>query len=217
MRSKEEANDYRYFPDPDLMAFEPSDEWMAEVAAQVVELPMARKQRFMNDYGLPDGDAEVFVNDVPLGDYYEPIAKESKSPKAVANWIINNLRAKLAESETALTELKFQPQAINELIGIVDSGKISSKIAQDVFSEMFASGKNPSAIVEEKGLAQVSDSGAIEGFCDQAIADNPKSADDFRAGKAAALNFLKGQVMKLSRGKANPNLVGEILQKKLSS
>ena len=217
MRTKEDAHDYRYFPDPDLMAFEPSDEWMAEVAAQVVELPMARKQRFMNDYGLPDGDAEVFVNDVPLGDYYEPIAKESKSPKAVANWIINNLRAKLAESETALTELKFQPQAINELIGIVDSGKISSKIAQDVFSEMFASGKNPSAIVEEKGLAQVSDSGAIEGFCDQAIADNPKSADDFRAGKAAALNFLKGQVMKLSRGKANPNLVGEILQKKLSS
>ena len=217
MRTKEDAHDYRYFPDPDLMAFEPTDEWMAEVASQVVELPLARKHRFMSDYGLPAGDAEVFVNDVALGDYYEPIAKASKSPKAVANWIINNLRAKLAEADMDLADVKFEPMAINELLAIVESGKISSKIAQDVFSEMFLSGKNPKAIVEEKGLVQVSDSGAIEGFCDQAIADNPKSADDFRAGKAAALNFLKGQVMKLSRGKANPNLVGEMLQKKLSS
>ncbi len=217
MRTKEDAHDYRYFPDPDLMAFEPSDQWMAEVASHVVELPLARKQRFMNDYGLPAGDAEVFVNDVALGDYFEPIAKDSKSPKAVANWIINNLRAKLAESDTDLADVRFDPQGINKLIAIVESGKISSKIAQDVFSEIFTSGKSPDAIVEEKGLTQVSDSGAIEGFCDQAIADNPKSADDFRAGKGAALNFLKGQVMKLSRGKANPNLVGEILQKKLSS
>ncbi len=217
MRTKEDAHDYRYFPDPDLMAFEPSDQWMAEVASHVVELPLARKQRFMNDYGLPAGDAEVFVNDVALGDYFEPIAKDSKSPKAVANWIINNLRAKLAESDTDLADVRFDPQGINKLIAIVESGKISSKIAQDVFSAIFTSGKSPDAIVEEKGLTQVSDSGAIEGFCDQAIADNPKSADDFRAGKGAALNFLKGQVMKLSRGKANPNLVGEILQKKLSS
>ena len=216
MRTKEDAHDYRYFPDPDLMPFEPSDEWLADVRSQVVELPLARKQRFMTDYELPAGDAEVFVNDVALGDYFEPIAKGSKSPKAVANWVINNLRAKLAEADQEIEDLKFAPEAINELIGIVDSGKISSKIAQEVFATMFESGKNPAAIVEEKGLAQVSDSGAIEGFCDQAIADNPKSAEDFRAGKKAALNFLKGQVMKLSRGKANPNLVGEMLEKKLT-
>jgi len=170
----------------------------------------------MTDYDLPAGDAEVFVNDVPLGNYFEPIAKASKSPKAAANWIINNLRAKLTETETELSDLKFDPQAINELVAIVTSGKINSKIAQEVFTEMFVSGKNPAAIVEDKGMAQVSDTGAIEGFCDQAIAANPKSAEDFRAGKTAALNFLKGQVMKLSRGKANANLVGEMLEKKLS-
>ena len=217
MRTKEDAHDYRYFPDPDLMAFEPDDAWMAEVAQDVVELPLARKQRFIREYGLPASDAETFVNDVPLGDYFEPIAKASKSPKAVANWIINNLRAKLAETESSLDDLKFEPKAFIELVGIVESGKISTKIAQEVFIEMFNSGKNPDAIVEEKGMAQVSDTSAIEGFCDQAIADNPKSADDFRAGKGAALNFLKGQVMKLSRGKANPNLVGEMLEKKLTA
>lgn len=217
MRTKEDAHDYRYFPDPDLMPFEPDDAWLASVKEQVVELPLVRKQRFINDYGLPAGDAEIFVNDVPLGDYFEPIAKASKSPKAVANWLINNLRAKLTETESELADLKFSPEGINELIAIVESGKISSKIAQDVFTEMFASGKGPAAIVAEKGLTQVSDTGALDAFCDQAIADNPKSADDFRAGKAAALNFLKGQVMKLSRGKANPALVGEMLEKKLTA
>ncbi|MCS1410656.1 MAG: Aspartyl/glutamyl-tRNA(Asn/Gln) amidotransferase subunit B [Verrucomicrobia subdivision 3 bacterium] len=217
MRTKEDAHDYRYFPDPDLMPFEPNDEWMASVAEQVMELPLARKRRFISDYSLPPGDAEVFVNDVALGDYFEPIAKASKSPKAVANWVINNLRAKLAESNTDIEDLKFEPEGINELIRIVESGKISSKIAQEVFSEMFESGKSPGATVDEKDLAQVSDTGAIDSFCDQAIAENPKSAGDFRAGKKAALNFLKGQVMKLSQGKANPNLVGEILEKKLSN
>ena len=216
LRTKEDAHDYRYFPDPDLMPFEPDDEWISSVAERVVELPLAKKRRFMTDYGLPAGDAEVFVNDVPLGDYFEPVAKASKTPKSVANWIINNLRAKLAETDTSLSDLSFDPQAINELVALVDNGKINSKIAQEVFAEMFNTGRNPKSIVEEKGLAQVSDTGAIEGFCDQAIADNPKSAADYRAGKTAALNFLKGQVMKLSRGKANANLVGEMLEKKLS-
>ncbi len=216
MRTKEDAHDYRYFPDPDLMPFEPSDEWIESVAACVVELPLARKQRFMNDYDLPPGDADVFVNDMALGDYFEPIAKSSSSPKAAANWIINNLRAKLAESESNIADLKFEPEGINQLIGLVERGKISSKMAQEVFAAMFESGKSPQAIVDEKGLAQVSDTGALEAFCDQAIAENPKSAADFRAGKKAALNFLKGQVMKFSRGKANPNLVGEMLEKKLS-
>ena len=217
MRSKEMAHDYRYFPEPDLMPFEPTERWLEEVSNRVVELPLARKQRFITTYQLPAPDAETFVNDVPLGNYFETLAKQSKSPKTVANWVINNLRAKLTETQATLGELKFKPENILELTSLVDSGKISSKIAQDVFAEMFSSGDAPSQIVEKKGLAQVSDTGAIEKFCDEAIAANPKSAEDFRAGKPAALNFLKGQVMKFSKGKANPNLIGEILERKLKN
>ena len=217
MRSKEQAHDYRYFPEPDLMPFVPDEAYIASIKAKVVELPLARKQRFMRDYQLPASDAQTFVWDVPLGGYFESAAKASKSPKAVANWVINNLRGRLTETQTTLADLKFQPTALAELIDLVDSGKISSKIAQDVFAEMFVSGEAPAAIVEKKGLLQVSDTGAIEKFCDEAIAANPKSAEDFRAGKVAALNFLKGQVMKLSKGKANTNLVGEILERKLKA
>jgi len=248
MRTKEDAHDYRYFPDPDLMLFEPTEEWLAAVRARVVELPLARKQRFMRDYQLPAGDAEVFKNDVPLGDYFERLAPGSKHPKAIANWIINNLRAKLAEateratgvapvseiSEPAghgkevtmetgatpvlpvsLSSLKFKPEALLELVALVEAKTISTSAAQQVFTEMFDTGKAPAAIVQEKGLAQVSDTGAIEQFCDQAIVANPGPAADYRAGKVAALNFLKGQVMKLSKGKANPRLAGEILERKL--
>jgi aspartyl-tRNA(Asn)/glutamyl-tRNA(Gln) amidotransferase subunit B len=242
MRTKEDAHDYRYFPDPDLMPLEPADAWLAEVKSRVVELPLARKQRFMKDYGLPATDAQTFVWDVPLGNYFEGIAKKSKNPKSIANWVINNLRAKLAESSSrresaqtsgdemaedsqsrltsaatgiTLANLKFKPDAIAELAGLVENKTISSAAAQRVFSEMFETGKSPAVIVQEKGLAQVSDTGAIEKFCDEAIAANPGPAADFKSGKAAALNFLKGQVMKLSKGKANPALAGEILEKKL--
>lgn len=217
MRSKEHAHDYRYFPEPDLMPFEPSAGWLAEVASRVVELPLARKQRLMRDYQLPAADAQTFVWDVPLGQYFESIAGRAKNPKAVANWVINNLRAKMAETQTGLADLKFSPTAILELIDLVDSGRISSKIAQEVFGEMFASGESPAAIVERKGLAQVSDAAAIEALCDQAIGANPGPVADYKAGKAAALNFLKGQVMKLSKGKANPALAGQILERKLRS
>ena len=217
MRTKEFAHDYRYFPDPDLMPSEPTEQWLAEVKSRVVELPLARKQRFMKDYGLPVSDAETFKNDVPLGNYFEGIAKKSKNPKAVANWVINNLRAKLAESQATLTNLKFKPEAVIELIGLVETKIISSSAAQQVFAEMFETGKSPAAIVQEKGLAQVSDTGAIEKFCDEVIAANPGPVADFKAGKAAALNFLKGQVMKLSKGKANPAVAGEILERKLKA
>jgi aspartyl-tRNA(Asn)/glutamyl-tRNA(Gln) amidotransferase subunit B len=217
MRTKEHAHDYRYFPEPDLMPFEPTEKWCEEISARVVELPLARKQRFIRDYQLPKSDAETFVNDVPLGNYFEPIAKQSKNPKAVANWVINNLRAKISESQTMLADLKFKPKMILELVSLVDAKTISSAAAQAVFAEMFETGKSPATIVQEKGLAQVSDSSAIEKFCDEAIAANPNSVADYKAGKVAALNFLKGQVMKLSKGKANPNLVGEILEKKLKT
>ncbi len=215
MRTKEDAHDYRYFPEPDLMPFQPSEAWLQEVKSRVVELPLARKQRFMEAYQLPASDAQTFVWDVPLGDYFESIARSAKNPKAVANWVINNLRARMSETGTGLGELKFQPSTIVELLELVDSGKISTKIAQEVFNETFTSGEAPSSIVARKGLAQVSDTGAIEKFCDEAIAANPGPVADFRAGKAAALNFLKGQVMKLSKGKANPALAGEILERKL--
>jgi len=236
MRSKEHAHDYRYFPEPDLMPFEPTDEWLAEVKSRAVELPLARKQRFIQDYGIPAGDAEVFKNDVALGNYFEGIARKARNPKAIANWVINNLRARLAEANEAASSeptaqgvelagmdrltvatLKFAPEAIAELVELVDSGKISSRIAQEVFGEMFDTGEAPAKLVERKGLAQVSDTGAIEQFCNEAIAAHPGPAADFRAGKIAALNFLKGQVMKLSKGKANPGRVGELLEKKLKS
>ena len=241
MRTKEDAHDYRYFPDPDLMPLAPTDAWLAEVKVRVVELPLARKQRFMRDYQLPAPDAETFKNDVPLGDYFESIARQSKNPKAVANWVINNLRAKLTESSSrresalieatgtsqsgltsaatgnSLADLKFSPAALLELVGLVEAQTISSAAAQQVFAEMFETGKAPSTIVQEKGLAQVSDTGVIEKFCDEVIAANPGPASDFKSGKVAALNFLKGQVMKASKGKANPAVVGEILESKLKS
>ena len=218
------------------MPFAPTEQWLAEVSRRVVELPLARKQRFMRDYQLPAADAQTFVWDVPLGNYFEAIAKQAKNPKAAANWVINNLRAKLAEANQTktgdspeeslesggapvrrltLADLKFKPEAILELVNLVDNKTISSSAAQQVFAEMFETGKLPATIVQEKSLAQVSDTGAIEKFCDDVIAANPGPANDFKSGKVAALNFLKGQVMKLSKGKANPNLVGGILEKKL--
>jgi len=232
MRTKEHAHDYRYFPDPDLMPLAPTDAWLAEVKARVVELPLARKRRFMREYQLPAPDAETFKNDVPLGDYFEGVARQAKSPKALANWIINNLRAKLAEvpfipalspadgermtrPDEGLANLKFKPQALLELVGLVEAKTISSAAAQQVFAEMFDTGKAPAAIVQEKGLAQVSDTSAIEKYCEEVIAANPGPANDFKSGKIAALNFLKGQVMKLSKGKANPAVVGEMLERKL--
>ena len=217
MRTKEDAHDYRYFPDPDLMPHTPSDEWIAEVRATVMELPLARKRRLMADYQLPAGDAEVFVGDAALGEYFEAAAKGARNPKAVANWVMNNLQAKLSETNGAVADVKFESSAIGELVGLVEGGKISSKIAQDVFVEMFETGKAPAIIVEEKGLSQVSDSGELEDFCNEAITANPGPAEDFRNGKEAALNFLKGQVMKASRGKANPQMVGELLKKILGS
>jgi aspartyl-tRNA(Asn)/glutamyl-tRNA(Gln) amidotransferase subunit B len=218
------------------MPFAPTDAWRTEVKSRVVELPLARKQRLIRDYQLPAGDAEVFKNDRALGDYFEPMAKQARNPKAVANWVINNLRAKFAETIevekneqaapglepaemklTSLDNLKFKPEALLELVGLVEARTISNAAAQQVFGQMYASGKSPAAIVQEKGLAQVSDTGAIEQLCDEAIALNPNPVADYKAGKVAALNALKGQVMKLSKGKANPALVGEILERKLKA
>jgi aspartyl-tRNA(Asn)/glutamyl-tRNA(Gln) amidotransferase subunit B len=238
MRTKEHAHDYRYFPEPDLMPMQPGDDWIANVRTRVIELPLTRKQRLMRDYQLPAGDAEVFRSNVELGGYFENVAKQAKNPKAVANWVINNLQARLAEenerlrkaeeaefgipnsefripNSLALADLKFKPEALLELVALVENKTISNSAAQTVFAEMFTTGQAPAAIVQAKGLAQVSDTGAIETFCDDAIAANPGPVADYKGGKLAALNSLKGQVMKLSKGKANPALVGEILERKL--
>ena len=217
MRTKEEAHDYRYFPEPDLMPLAPGDAWLGEVRSRMVELPLARKQRLMRDYQLPAPDAEVFRADPDLARYFEAVAGSGRNPKLVANWVINNLRAQLAEHGMGLAELRFPATAIPELVELVEGGKISSRTAQEVFVEMFATGEAPGRIVERKGLGQVSDAAALESVCDRVIEAHPKSAADYRAGKAAALNFLKGQVMKLTQGKANPSVVGDILARKLSS
>ena len=237
MRTKEHAHDYRYFPEPDLMPFQPTDEWLKEVKSRVVELPLARKRRFMRDYQLPASDAQTFVWDVPLGNYFEEEVRRipadiqgerrAKKVKAVANFIINSLRAEIAKrAEEPSLEIAYKGAPgeecpypahglILDLANLVENNTANSATAQVVMSEMVRTGKSPAAIIIEKGLAQVTDAGAIEKFCDQAIAANPGPAADFRAGKAAALNFLKGQVMKLSKGKANPALAGEILERKL--
>ncbi len=238
MRTKEHAHDYRYFPDPDLMPFEPTDAWLATLKARMVELPLTRKQRFMREYLLPAPDAETFKNDVPLGNDFEQEIKSipdkvqgeqrTKKIKSVANWMINNLRAEIAKKKEKQPLVEFRDQigsvkpfpigAIVELVDLIDNNTANISTAQQViFPLMFETGKSPAAIVQEKGLAQVSDTNAIEKFCDEVIIANPGPANDFKTGKAAALNFLKGQVMKLSKGKANPALVGEILERKLKA
>ena len=214
MRSKEDAHDYRYFPEPDLMPFEPTDEWLEDVKSRVVELPLARKRRFMSDYELPEGDADVFVQNVPLGDYFENAVKDAKNRKAVANWVINNLRAKLVEAGLEIGDAKVEPTAVAELVDLVDSKRITSKNAQEAFGIMFETGQAPTAIADEKGW-KPADAGEIEKFCDEAIEANPGPADDVRNGKDAALNRILGHVMKLSKGSADPGQVRELLTRKL--
>ncbi len=217
MRSKEDAHDYRYFPEPDLMPFSPTANWLEEIRSQVIELPLARKLRFMKTYNLPAGDAEIFRDNHPLATFFEAAASGAKNPKAIANFVINNLQAKLSLSGIVIADLKIQSTDLRALVELIESGRISSMIAQEVFLEMFATGSQPGAIVEQKNLSQLSDAGAIERLAEEVITANPGPAGDFRSGKPAALNFLKGQLMKLSKGKANPALAGEILERKLKA
>jgi aspartyl-tRNA(Asn)/glutamyl-tRNA(Gln) amidotransferase subunit B len=214
MRSKESAHDYRYFPDPDLVPVK-TEVLLADVRARVPELPKQKRARFVQQYDITPYDAGVLADDLGLAAYFEKAARDSKKPKAIANWILNDLQNALSTAGKSITDCPIPPQALNELVALIDSGKVSSKQGKEVFAEMFATGKSADAIVREKGIEQLSDVGAIEKICDEVIAGNPKPAADFRAGNAASLNFLKGQVMKLSKGKANPRLAGEILERKL--
>ena len=215
MRTKEFAHDYRYFPDPDLVPVK-SEVLLADVRARVPELPKAKRARFVQQYQVSPYDAGVLANDLDLARYFEAAAKGAKRPKNVVNWILNDLQNALSNAGKTINDCPMAPEALDELVNLIDSGKISGKQGKEVFAEMFASSKAAAAIVKEKGIEQLSDASAIEALCDQVIAANPKSAADFKAGNAASLNFLKGQVMKLSKGKANPQLVGEILERKLT-
>ncbi len=214
MRTKEMAHDYRYFPDPDLLPVK-SELLLEEVRSRVPELPRAKRARFIEQYKVSDYAAGVLANDLQLSHYFEMAAKGARKPKNVANWILNDLQNALTSSSRTISDCPIPPESLDELVNLIDNGKISGKQGKEVFAEMFASGKSASTIVQEKGIEQLSDTSAIEALCDEVIAANPKPAADFRAGNAAALNFLKGQVMKISKGQANPQLAGEILEKKL--
>src|SRR6266487_688768 len=216
MRTKEFAHDYRYFPDPDLVPVK-TEVLLAEVRQRVPELPKAKRARFVQQYQVSPYDAAVLANDLDLARYFEAAAKGAKKPKNVANWILNDLQNALSSAGKTINDCPIPPQALDELVNLIDSGKISGKQGKEVFAEMFASGRSADDIVKEKGIEQLSDESEIEALCDQVIAANPKPASDFKAGNAASLNFLKGQVMKLSKGKANPQLAGAILERRLKN
>jgi aspartyl-tRNA(Asn)/glutamyl-tRNA(Gln) amidotransferase subunit B len=185
-----------------------TDVMLAEIRARVPELPEAKRRRFVEQYGLPEYDAGVLISDAAVAAFFEQAAAKAKNAKAISNWVMTELLGKFEKNRVA-------PQQLAELVGLIESGQISGKMGKEIFAEMFVTGKAAALIVKEKGLVQVSDSGALESFVDEAIANNPKSVTDFKAGNAAAINFLKGQVMRLSKGKANPQLVSQILERKL--
>ena len=215
MRIKESAHDYRYFPDPDLLPVR-TEAIVAEVQPLVPELPAQKRARFTEQYSVSDYDAGVLANDLPLAAYFEAAAANARKPKHVANWILNELPALLTGADLSIENCPISPAHLDELVNAIDDGKINGKQGKEVFAEMFATGKPAAVIIEEKGLKQESDLGAIEALCDQAIAASPKAVAEYKSGKPASLNFIKGQVMKLSQGKANPVVVGEVLAKKLA-
>jgi aspartyl-tRNA(Asn)/glutamyl-tRNA(Gln) amidotransferase subunit B len=215
MRSKEEAHDYRYFPEPDLLPIVLMQAQIDEWAKALPELPEKRRARMMRDYGIPEYDAGVLAADQAIANYFEATAKLSKSAKAASNWIMTTVLAKLTEQHLAIGELKITPTQLAGLINLVEAKTINIPTAKEVFELMFVQGGAPEEIVKAKGLAQVSDTSAIEKFVDEAIAANPKVVADFKGGKEVSLKFLVGQVMKLSKGKANPGLVNDLLKRKL--
>lgn len=215
MRSKESAHDYRYFPEPDLMPVEFSAQDIEEIRKEVPELPEAKRERFVAEFGLTPYDAHVLTLEKSYADYFEEGVKHTKTPKLLANWIISELLRELADSNTSIADCKISAADLAAMIELINNNTISGKIAKTVFAEMFASGKAPKTIVEEKGLVQVTDEFAIESFVVQAIQANPAQVEQYKAGNEKVLQFFVGQVMKLSKGKANPQAVVKLLQKNL--
>ncbi|MDR1192091.1 MAG: Asp-tRNA(Asn)/Glu-tRNA(Gln) amidotransferase subunit GatB [Verrucomicrobiales bacterium] len=211
MRSKEDAHDYRYFPDPDLLPVRTDSGLRAEAEARLPELPRQKKERLVTALGLSEYQAEVLAADKALGDYFEVAVGDTKHGAAIANYIINDFLA--TEPDTA--DIQIPARHFSQLAELVSDGKINSKQAKEVLAEMLVSREEPALIVKKKGLEQVTDLGALEAFCDEAIAANPKSVADYQSGKLGAINALKGFVMKKTKGQANPALVDEVLKKKL--
>jgi aspartyl-tRNA(Asn)/glutamyl-tRNA(Gln) amidotransferase subunit B len=217
MRSKEFAHDYRYFPEPDLVPLLTTRAWIEEIRRTLPELPDARMQRFVTEYGIPEYDASVLTTSKALADYYEACIKQYPKPKVVSNWIMVELLRALNRDSIEVEESRVTPEHLAELFKLVDDGTISSTMAKTVFDAMYETGKPASEVVTEKGLRQISDESALLAAVEQVLADNPKEVDEFRAGREKLLGFFMGQVMKATQGKANPQAVNKLLRERLTA
>ncbi len=216
MRAKEDAQDYRYFPDPDLLPLIVTEAMVEGFRKELPELPIARAKRFQTEQGLPEYDALVLTTEKDLADFYEDTAKESKNFKASSNWVMTELLRELNNANKEIKDSPIKPKQLGRMLALIDNGTISGKIAKTVFQEMWQSGKDPETIVKEKGLVQITDSAAITKIIDEVLAANAQNVEDHKSGKKRNLfGFFVGAVMKASKGQANPELVNQILQEKL--
>jgi aspartyl-tRNA(Asn)/glutamyl-tRNA(Gln) amidotransferase subunit B len=215
MRSKEHAHDYRYFPEPDLVPLRVSEQWLEEVKSQMPELPAQKRARFVETYGLRDYDAQALTQTRAISEYYETAAKVSGDPRAAANWVMGDLAALLKAADRDIIESRVPARYLGELVAMIAEGELTGKMAKEVLPMIAETGDPPAVIVEREGLKQISDSGALEKIVDDVIAANPKQVEQFRSGKTTVIGFLVGQVMKASRGQANPATVNEILKSRL--
>jgi aspartyl-tRNA(Asn)/glutamyl-tRNA(Gln) amidotransferase subunit B len=217
MRSKEEAHDYRYFPDPDLVPLKLEKEWIEGCRKHVTELPAARLQRFVSEFALSEYDAGVLTASKAVADYFESCVRLFNQPKTVSNWVMGELTREWNNSGTDASASPVSPERLVSLLQMVEKGTVSLKVAREIFPEVYSSGKAPEQIVQEKGLIQVSDEGALDKIIDEVLAKNPTQVAQFKEGKQQVLGFLVGQVMKSSSGKANPGKVNDLLKKKLGA
>ena len=217
MRGKEEAHDYRYFPEPDLVPITVSEKWIDEIRASLPELPDVKRYRFVSVYGLPESDADFLASEKSIAGWFEEAVRLGGQPKTVANWIMGDLMRLLNDENRSVDDCPLKPKQLVDMLKLMESGTISGKIAKIVFEEMYRTGREAEVIVKEKGLVQISGAGEIEKAVDDIVAKNPKEAERFRAGEEKLIGFFVGQVMKLTKGKANPQMVNELLKKKLSS
>lgn len=215
MRSKEGAHDYRYFPDPDLVPIEVSDSWINEIKSGIPELPGLRRSRFTEEYKLPDDDAALLTSERPTAKWFEEAVKLGGDPKMVSNWIMGELMRLLNEENKEISDSPIKPSHLVAMLKLIEKGTISGKIAKTVFEEMYRTGKDAEAIVKEKGLVQISDTAEIETIVDDIIAKSAKEVERFRAGDMKLMGFFVGEVMKATKGKANPKIVNELINKKL--
>ena len=213
MRSKEHAHDYRYFPEPDLVPLRVSEAWLARIREQMPELPADKRRRFVESYGLREYDAGVLTATRALSDYFEKAAAASGDPRTAANWVAGDLMGALKGRD--ISESPVEAEQLGGLVSLIGSGELSGKLAKDIFAKMFASGESARSIMDREGLRQISDSDALGKIVDEVIAGNPKQVEQYKSGKTAVLGFLVGQIMKASKGQANPGAVNELLKAKL--